>query len=60
MHVDDGGIISTWDFKVRELLTILTRRYGELVINNPMSSYLSMNITRHPSGAITFSMDNNM
>ena len=60
MHVDDGGVASTWENKIIEILNILTRRYGPLVLNTPIKSYLSMNITRHDSGAFTFSMDNNI
>jgi hypothetical protein len=57
VHVDDGGVISTWPAKLAEILQILTYKFGDLVINNPVTSYLSMRIQRFPSGAFTFSMD---
>ena len=60
LHTDDGGIISTAPTLVATILIAVTRVFGELVINNPISSYLSLLITRHPNGAYTFSMDNNI
>jgi hypothetical protein len=57
MCVDDGQIISFAKDQVAELKATITKRYGEkepITWNDVSTGYKGMQITRSPSGAVTY------
>ena len=57
MHVDDGLGVCTHTPYRDELLTALTSRFGPLTYNAESTSYTGTSLCRHPTGAVTLSME---